>query len=175
VGECVELQTARLVLRPFSPSEEEAYYQIGSDPRIQPQIDGVTDRRRLPGSYALMTRGLQRDGYGLLAVTLRDSGQVIGLGGLIGCDFSPDVQALVAIREPWEGNGYGTEATARIVRWAFDDLERSSVLALVREGNGGSLRILAKLSAIPRGESPSQPFSGPRMFMYQFIPCRTTA
>jgi RimJ/RimL family protein N-acetyltransferase len=164
----VELLTPRLVLRPFTRVEEEVFFAIESHPKIQPMIDGVTDRRKARGSLEHVLRGLESDGYGLLAIALREGGQVIGIGGLLGCDFSSDVQVLVAVTE--EGVGYGTEAAGAALKWAFKDHGFARVLALVRPENTSSLRLIEKLSGRPLGDAPTRGPENPRMLMYEFLP-----
>ena len=83
VSSRIELQTPRLVLRPFSLDEEDEFFRVESHPKIQPQIDGVAERRNARGSLEHLNRLLDEDAYSLLAVTLREGGKVIGIGGLL--------------------------------------------------------------------------------------------
>jgi RimJ/RimL family protein N-acetyltransferase len=163
----VELPTPRLVLRPFARAEEDVFFAIESHRKIQPMIDGVTERRKARGSLEHMLKRLEEDGYGLLAITLREGGQVIGIGGLLGCDFSDDVQVLVAVTE--EGQGYGTEAAAAALNWGFRVHNRARVLGLVRPGNTPSLRLIEKLSGRPLGDAPTRGPDAPRMLLYEFL------
>jgi RimJ/RimL family protein N-acetyltransferase len=157
-----------LVLRPFAWAEEDVLFAIVSHAKIQPMIDGITDRKNARGSLEYMLKRLEEDGYGLLAITIRESGQVIGIGGLLGCDFSNDLQVLVAVLK--EGCGYGTEAAAAALDWGFRVHRCARILGLVRPGNKPSLRLIEKLSGRPLGDAPTRWPEDPHMLLYEFLP-----
>lgn len=168
----IELQTPRLVLRPFSPDEEDVFFRIESDPKIQPQIDGVAERRKAHGSLEYLNRLLDEEGYSLLAVTLREGGKVIGIGGLLGSGLpgalGDDLQVLVAVTE--EGFGYGTETATAALDWGFRVHGHERILGLVRPDNDRSLNLIARLSGRHLGDAPARRPEDPRMLLYEFLP-----
>jgi [ribosomal protein S5]-alanine N-acetyltransferase len=156
----VQLRTARLLLRPFSERDEAAFFAIERDPDIRRFLrtrgdeDAWESRQRLLAIIECLTI----DGYGLLALTLAGTNDVIGIGGLQPCDVETreDLQVLIGILPHWRGQGFAGEALAALLRWAHRDLDRPRVLGVVRANNTASLRLLASAGARYVGERPPQ-------------------
>src|SRR5262245_16791608 len=99
----VQLRTDRLLLRPFSKSDEAAFFAIQSDPDTQMFLHGTSDAQESYKRLLAAIKGLTTDRYGLLALTLLGSGEVIGYGGLQRCevDSGGDLQVLVGVLPGW--------------------------------------------------------------------------
>ena len=93
-------------------------------------------------------------GYGLLAIERLSDQAFLGFAGLGTPDFLP--QLLPATEVGWRikasewGLGYGTEAAQAIIDWAFGELRRERVLAIIRQDNRQSIRIAEKLGMTAR-------------------------
>jgi RimJ/RimL family protein N-acetyltransferase len=59
------------------------------------------------------------------------------------------------VRSQW-GHGYATEASAVLVRWAFDRAGFHRLDAEASEGNAGSIRVLRKLGFRREGRRPER-------------------
>ncbi len=126
----VRLRTNRLFLRPFSESDEATFFAIQCDPDIQMFLHGSSDEHESHKRLLATIKDLTTDSYGLLALTLLGSGEVIGYGGLQRCDVDSggDLQVLVGVLPGWRNQGFAGEALAELLRWAYRDLGRRRVL-----------------------------------------------
>jgi ribosomal-protein-alanine N-acetyltransferase len=83
-------------------------------------------------------------GYGHWAVTLKESGEVIGWDGL---EYLPETDenevAYLLSHQVW-GRGYATEAAAAAVKFGLEKAHLKSIIGLVHPGNAGSIRVLEK-------------------------------
>jgi ribosomal-protein-alanine N-acetyltransferase len=86
---------------------------------------------------------LERRGFSFLAVVERESGAVIGDGGLhpLGGDIE---LGYTLARAAW-GRGYATELGRALLAFAFGELGAERVVAQVEPDNAASRRVLEKL------------------------------
>ncbi len=118
----VELTTARLHLRPFTPADHEAIHAVYSDPEVMRHVGHGAHATLAETANALRIYGdvLARRGYSFLAVTERETGTLLGDGGLhpLG-GVGPDVElGYTLARDAW-GRGYATELGRALVIHAF--------------------------------------------------------
>jgi [ribosomal protein S5]-alanine N-acetyltransferase len=92
-----------------------------------------------------------RDGFGLLRVTLLESGAPIGMCGLLRRDTLPAVDLGFAFLPRHRGQGYAREAAAAVLEHAFGTLGVDRILAIVSFGNTRSEIVLGKLGFRPAG------------------------
>ena len=151
----MELTTARLHLRPFTPADHIAIHAVYADPDVMRFVGHGAHRTMSETASALRTYGdvLERRGYSFLAVTERAGGALIGDGGLHPlAGIGPDVElGYTLARSAW-GKGYATELGQALVDYAFTVLRVPRVVAQVEPTNTASRRVLAKLGMSERGE-----------------------
>jgi|SRR5208283_5920202 len=139
----VILETPRLSLRRFRETDVEAVYAIiGDDVAMQyyPKMFNRSD------AVQWVERNLRRyrdDGYGLFAVTLKDSDDMIGDCGIIKQSIEGEVLMEVGYhfrRDQW-GHGYATEAARACMGLAFGAFGAEKVISLIRPENVPSRRV----------------------------------
>lgn len=140
------LETPRLRLRRFRPGDVDAVFAI---------IGDVLAMRYYPKTFhrydaeQWIERNLRRyhdDGYGLFAVTLKNSDDVIGDCGIIKQDIERETATEVGYhfrRDQW-GHGYATEAARACMGLAFDGFGVDKVISLIRPENLPSRRVAAR-------------------------------
>ena len=134
------IETARLILRPESPSDSANIHTMNCDPDVMRYVgDGRPWTSPLTQFVEQHRRALERSAarnWGGACVRLKDSGQFIGL-----CWLAPS--ALLGgrielgyryIRAAW-GKGYATEAGLEVVRLGLDVLNLSEILSVVHLQN----------------------------------------
>jgi RimJ/RimL family protein N-acetyltransferase len=149
----VNLFGERVVLRDFTMDDVDAMYTYISDPDVSCQLswapltlDETTEWMREAIAEA---RTSPRTSY-QLAVTLRDTGEVVGRVGLKQDAYIPSIRRrtheLGYLLAPtcW-GRGLATEAARLALDFAFNELELHRVFAVVNEQNPASIRVLEKL------------------------------
>ncbi len=80
------------------------------------------------------------------AVTLKDSGKMIGTVGFTRLDMTHRLGEIGYVLNPeYHGKGLGTEAAREIVRFGFDVLELHRIEAKFMLGNTASMHVMEKL------------------------------
>jgi ribosomal-protein-alanine N-acetyltransferase len=137
------LETERLALRRFRRDDLDAIYAIiGDDVAMQyyPKTFNRSD------AVQWIERNLRRyrdHGYGLFAVTLKGSLDVIGDCGVIKQDVEGETQLEVGYhfrRDQW-GHGYATEAARACIGLAFQTFDADKVISLIRPENVPSRKV----------------------------------
>ena len=151
-----QIQTKRLLIRPFTMEDADAFFAITRDPALftylpdkMPDLDEVRGLMRwLIAQYT--NDSLDHCKYSF-AVTLRDSGALIGWCGIGDLDFDPDKKELFyGYGTQYWGQGYGYEAAGAMVDTAFRILNLPLLTAVVKPQNTGSVRIIEKCGFICR-------------------------
>jgi RimJ/RimL family protein N-acetyltransferase len=141
----VELVTEHLCLRALTPDDlHDLHDRVFSDPDVT--WDGTTgtleDTRR---SLEAKIRHVDEHGFGMMAVTDRQSGELYGFAGLQHMEGGPDVEiGYYLARRAW-GRGLATELGHAFVDMAFGELKLTRIVAVVRPENTASQNVLAKL------------------------------
>jgi len=87
----------------------------------------------------------ERFGFGLLRVELKESGEPIGMCGLLKRDALPDVDVGFAFLPRFWSKGYAFESASAVLAHARDALGLRRVLAITSPDNEASIRLLGKL------------------------------
>lgn len=141
------LYTERLILRQFTLADapfiiallnSEGWLRYIGNRNINTLADAEQYLHNVPlKSYA-------DNGFGLYAVTLKDTGTVIGSCGLIRRDTLPHVDIGFAYLPEYMGKGYGYEAATAVLQQA-KALGLDTVLAITDIDNIPSQKLLEKL------------------------------
>jgi RimJ/RimL family protein N-acetyltransferase len=140
------ITTARLSLRPWTPEDAIALFDILQEEKIlryfPNQSPPSCDKVDLYIAHHLAH--WDKYGYGHWAVVTQQDGQVVGWNGL---EYLPEVNetevAYLLSNRVW-GLGYGTEATLATVHFGFEQAHLEAIIGLVHPENIGSVRVLEK-------------------------------
>ena len=117
----MELQTPRLLLRELRQEDFDALFRVLGDSDITRHYPYTFDEGRVRGWIARSRRRYETLGSGLWAVTLRESGELIGDCGLtfqsIHAELLPEIG--YHIRRDCQRRGYASEAARACRDWAF--------------------------------------------------------
>jgi RimJ/RimL family protein N-acetyltransferase len=145
------LTTERLLLRRWREQDVEPFAAICADPEVMRYIGSgaVRSYEQTQASVAAFEQEWDQKGYGLFAVELRESGQLIGFTGLSEPTFLPEILPAVEIgwrlaRSSW-GNGYATEAARAALRFGLTTLRLPELVSIYVVGNEASARVIRKL------------------------------
>ena len=161
-----ELETHRLVIRPFTTDDLDAYAGLmdaSFDRLIERAKDLDAYRERL-SFFALGERvlaDLRLPPYTDRAVALKETGRLIGSVGFVPClapfsqfpffggtkdaKFSPEVGLFYAIAPEHRRHGFASEAVAAMVRFAFDELKLLRVVATTWYDNAASAAVMRRI------------------------------
>jgi len=95
-----------------------------------------------------------KDSYGYFAVTLKDSGKLIGQAGLMKTDINGEnvVELGYIFDNSVWGHGYCTEAAKACIEMAFDKFGIDKLYCTVRPENEPSIRVAKRLGMVETGE-----------------------
>jgi ribosomal-protein-alanine N-acetyltransferase len=142
------IETARLVLRRFTPEDAEANYRIYTDPLnmrfMGRQPDSVEFeryhiRRHIANYY-------ERHGFGLWAAVLKEHGQLIGRCGFLRQEVegAREVEVSYLIDRHFWGRGLTTEAVRATLKHGFEQYGFPRVVAMIDPRNAASVRVAEK-------------------------------
>jgi len=143
------IETERLRIRELGESDIDGAHRIYGDPEVMRYVgaDGkARTREQSAAGVARMMEGQRTNGFGLWAVDLRETGEMIGVCGVVHVDGAgPDVELVYEFQRSAWGRGYATEAARACLAAALGPLGLRRVMALAYPGNAQSIRIMQKL------------------------------
>jgi len=149
--EAPHLQTARLLVRPWSDDDKPAYAALNADPEVMLHFPSTLTEVQSGEMVDRMSRSWAGRGYGGWAVERLDSGELAGMVMLSSpaweAWFTPCVEVGWRFaRQQW-GNGFATEAARAVVEWTFAnvDLPDDEVVSFTTVENVQSRRVMEKL------------------------------
>jgi len=139
--------TERLLMRPYAAADLHQLHAIlYSDESSMELLGGA---RSLASTRAALERSMtQQDagGFSFWPVIERSSGSLIGEAGLFPLAAGgPDIALGYAFGAHYWGRGYASEAARAVVAEAFGPLGMTRIVAITREANVRSRRVLTKL------------------------------
>ena len=136
------LETERLVLREYSPDDFDALYAVLGDAENMCHYPYTFDEERVRGWIARNRERCQQYGFGLWAVCLKDTGEMIGDCGLtlqmIDGELLPEIG--YHIRRDMQHKGYAKEAAAAVRDWAFRNTSYPALYSYCKYTNEASYR-----------------------------------
>lgn len=143
-----ELETARLALRRLDFDDAPFLVGLLNQPSFLANI-GDRGVRNVEDAHRYLREGpmamYEKFGFGLWHVARRSGGESIGMCGLLRRDILPDVDVGYALLPEFWGQGYAFEAADAVLKHAASKFRLERVIAVVSEGNQGSIRVLEKL------------------------------
>ena len=140
------IETPRLLLRPWTLQDGEAWFNILQEPDILRYFPNPNppawDTAQAYIDHHLTHWKLY--GYGHWAVVTPQDGRVVGWNGLEYLTALGEVEvAYLLTRRVW-GRGYATEAAAAAVHFGFETAGLEAIIGLVHPENIASIRVLEK-------------------------------
>ena len=140
------LETDRLILRPLRMSDAKDLFAYAHDPLVSRHVlwdthESVWDSRQfLRGAIRQYRRGEP----GSFAITLRESGRMIGTIGFmwVNVDYKSAEVGYSLSREYWN-RGIMSEALRRVVAFGFEELRLNRIEAQHEVDNPASGRVMA--------------------------------
>jgi [ribosomal protein S5]-alanine N-acetyltransferase len=142
----IAIETPRLILRELTLADVDALAAMYADDEVMRFIGagGVLGREDAERSIDRQLDSYRERGFGEWATVLRESGEMVGLCGLI---VWPDIDGVEELevayllnRTAW-GRGLGTEVAAAIRDWAVLRLGRERLVSCIYPQNTASIRV----------------------------------
>ena len=160
----VVLQTERLILRHWQPSDREPFSRINADPRVMEFMQGTLSREESDLLVDRIEAHFREHGFGLCAVELCRDPSFVGFIGLavpaFHAPFTPCVEIGWRLSADHWGQGLATEEARAVLRHAFEVLQLHSLVSFTVPANTRSRRVMEKLGMI---HNPADDFDHPNL------------
>ncbi|MGW2675737.1 GNAT family N-acetyltransferase [Streptomyces sp. NPDC001436] len=166
-----EIRTPRLLLRRWNDDDFVPLLEITSDPDVMRWIGegSVLDPDETAETIERWEEERDDEGFGVFAVELLGSGELIGAVGLTAADELPgtrhQVQIVWRLGRPFWGQGYASEAAQAVLEFALQDRGLDRVVAINRIGNEQSANVIRKLGMEHEADT-SDPVTGDSLTVY---------
>lgn len=142
-------ETERLILRPFTGDDLDAVFERTSDPDVMlyQNCGTLTFEDTRTGLERTIRAALETWPFAIRAIVVKATNQNVGVCHLGPChrlEGHPIEISYSIVRARW-GNGYATEASARLIQYGFESLDLAEIIAAVNPKNGASARVAEKL------------------------------
>ncbi|MCK8438617.1 GNAT family N-acetyltransferase [Streptomyces sp. D2-8] len=152
-----EIRTPRLFLRRWLDDDLVPLSEIHADPAVMQRIGDGTPRslEQTAEDIEAWEEEWDEEGFGMFAVELLGSGELVGAVGLSVADAPAEIAGQVAIswrlgRVFW-GQGYASEAAHATLEFALQDRGLDRVVAGCRTDDRASANVLDKLGMQTEG------------------------
>lgn len=147
------LETERLILRQWRESDIDDYAAMCADPDVVEFLTGnAMSRMEAWRHMAFLIGHWSLRGFGHWAVEEKATGKLIGrIGFLEPIDFPGFEIGWTLARASW-GKGYANEGATAALNWAFQTLDKTEVISLIRPGNVNSIKVAERLGETYQGE-----------------------
>jgi RimJ/RimL family protein N-acetyltransferase len=143
------MTTSRLLLRRWRESDREPFAQLNADPEVMLHMPSVLTRAQSDELIGEIEARFARDGFGLWALELRETGELLGFTGLsvvpFQAHFTPAVEVGWRLRRSAWGSGYATEAARMSLAFGFGELGLAEIVSFTSPANARSRAVMERL------------------------------
>ena len=142
------LSTPRLLLRHLSADDAAFMLALLNE---EPFLRNIGDRgiRTLEDAAAYVLSGpvasYEKFGFGLYAVELKQSGETLGICGLLKRETLEDVDVGFAFLRKFWGRGYAYESAEAVMNYGWNTIGLKRIVAITAPKNHDSIKLLEKL------------------------------
>ncbi len=163
----LDLKSDRLLPRPLVAADADVEVEMGTDPEVMKYVGDVETKDQIVHDMQKYTRRCAGGCIGIWCVTDRLTEEKLGSAILlplpieeddtnwdlvVGDDY-PDCEIEIGFmlkRSVW-GKGYATEATKRLLKFAFEETPLEELVATIDPQNTASRRVLEKCGLVHEG------------------------
>lgn len=131
------IETTRLILREMTEEDYDALYAVLSDSDIMQHYPYAFDETRVRGWITKNIERYKTFGFGLWAVCLQDTGEMIGDCGLTMQMINGQIKPEIGyhIRKDMQRKGYAKEAASAVRDWTFESTPFNEVYSYMKHTN----------------------------------------
>jgi RimJ/RimL family protein N-acetyltransferase len=147
--------TERLIIREWTLDEDdvEAAFAIYGDAVVMRHVGEPAATLQEARGRLERQRSRYGDGFGQWATQLRAGGPPIGSTCLHSLDGRPEIEVGWHFARGAWGHGYATEAAREALRYGFERLDLTRIVAVVRPENDRSRRVTQRLGMRHEGRT----------------------
>jgi len=158
------LETERLRLRRWAEADVGPFAEMNADPEVMEFFPRALTRVESDELVERIEAGFERDGFGLWAVEVRETGGFVGFAGLnrVGFEarFTPAVEVGWRLARAAWGNGYATEAGRAALTFGFARVGLTEIVSFTTAANHRSRAVMERLGM---AHGPADDFEHPSL------------
>ena len=133
----MKIETERLLLREMNKDDYDALYAVLADPEIMQHYPYPFGEEKVRGWIERNIARYRIFGFGLWAVCLRDTGEMIGDCGLTMQNINGFIRPEIGyhIRRDMQRRGYAREAAIAVRDWTFETLPFNVIYSYMKYTN----------------------------------------
>ncbi|MDE2070287.1 MAG: GNAT family N-acetyltransferase [Gammaproteobacteria bacterium] len=141
------IETARLLVRPWEAADRPVFERFAADAEMMRYINGGRgwDMTRIDDWLARQARNLAQHGCCMGAAVLKQTGEVIGVGGIQPLEQAGIFEIGWWIWKDYWNRGLATEMARGFVAHAFKVMQLPQIVAEIDPPNLASIRVAEKL------------------------------
>ena len=142
------LETERLVLRWAGPADAEFMLELLNEPAFIRNIGNRGARTAEDAGRYIAERlvaSYERNGFGLYVVELKETGEPVGICGLVRRESLDDVDVGFAFLERFWSRGYAVESATAVMDYAKGTLGLRRIVGITLPDNVASVRVLERI------------------------------
>jgi ribosomal-protein-alanine N-acetyltransferase len=145
----IELRSARLILRRWTPSDRPVFGDMNADPVVMEFFPSTMTRAESDATMQRIEDHFDAEGFGLWAIEVESTGTFAGFVGLLSATFeapfTPAVEIGWRLRSDQWGHGYATEAARKALADGFVRLGLDEIVSFTAAINQRSRRVMERL------------------------------
>jgi ribosomal-protein-alanine N-acetyltransferase len=145
----IKIETSRLILRKWQEQDLKAFSDINQDPKVLEFLLASRSIQETAEWIDQIKKHFIDHGFGLWAVVLKDTGELIGYAGLnipsFEAHFTPCVEIGWRLASRHWAKGYATEAARKVLEVGFAELGLKEIVSFTVPANMRSIRVMEKI------------------------------
>lgn len=143
------IETERLLLRPFTINDLDDFALICANPDVMRFIGNgkPLDKETVKEQLLSWIGGYEEQGFGLLALTLKENKKLLGFCGLMRqvVDDETYIELGYRLDRAFWGKGIATEAALAIKKYTVNQLGISNLISIIQVDNIASKKVAQKV------------------------------
>ena len=163
----IAVETERLLLRRWRPSDREPWAALNADPVVMEFFPSTLGRAESDAFADRAAAHVDEHGWGLWAVEVKGGAGFVGFTGLaipgFEAEFTPCVEVGWRLAAEHWGHGYAPEAAQAALTYGFDTLGFQEIVSFTAVVNHRSRRVMEKIGMTQDGEFDHPSIPGDRL------------
>ncbi len=146
------LETNRLILRPWQESDLQPMCEINQDPKVMKYFPSLINRQQTCDFIKRIKSHDNKYGYAIFVVTLKPESKMIGFVSLLhrtkeefDTPFAPTTEIGWRLSSHHWNQGYATEAAMAVLQYGFTMLNLDEIVSFTVVANKPSRRVMEKI------------------------------
>jgi RimJ/RimL family protein N-acetyltransferase len=149
MNQITSLETDRLLLRQWKPTDREPFAKLNADPHVMEFFPNTLSREASDAFADRIQALIEKQSWDLWAVEIKNTQQFIGYVGLhvptYELPFNPCVEVGWRLAYEHWGKGYAPEAALVALKFGFESLNLTEIVSFTALGNVRSQRVMEKI------------------------------